>query len=249
MLGNDELRRLTAASDTDLSVAAQLWDNRVSRPYRGMLSQTIELSDRDRARLATWAFVSGYYYFNGRRVRETPLQANLHLAIESYRQERYRVYANEFYTGQIDTTSFERRSILDSKPAYIMAFLLAVGGISRVISRTTLREVLDNKLFAHGRRVSEYGDKLNSKPSGMVFTWSAQHYRGAVNMYFETEADARSGQGYTEYRNVLGLAEKHCDGAGSCLGESSRGWVAIGSLIPIGARTCGGNCLCSYEYR
>lgn len=53
------------------------------------------------------------------------------------------------------------------------------------------------------------------------------------------------GDGMREERNVLGRAE-HCDG---CLTETARDWVPIGTLIPVGERTCLSNCRCHLEYR
>lgn len=52
-------------------------------------------------------------------------------------------------------------------------------------------------------------------------------------------------KGYTEERNILHPAE-HCDG---CVGETARGWVDIGELIPVGERDCLGRCKCTIEYR
>lgn len=49
----------------------------------------------------------------------------------------------------------------------------------------------------------------------------------------------------TEERSVLGPAD-HCAG---CLAEREKGWVAIGSIQPIGTRTCLSRCKCHIEYR
>lgn len=51
--------------------------------------------------------------------------------------------------------------------------------------------------------------------------------------------------GYTEERSILHPAE-HCD---LCVSEAERGFVPIGTLIPIGERTCLGNDKCSVAYR
>src|SRR5262245_19724466 len=51
--------------------------------------------------------------------------------------------------------------------------------------------------------------------------------------------------GITHERNILGFAD-HCAG---CLAETGRGWVKIGSLVPIGSRDCLARCRCTYEYR
>jgi len=52
-------------------------------------------------------------------------------------------------------------------------------------------------------------------------------------------------RGFTEERNILGVAD-HCD---ECLQETSKGWSPIGSLIPIGQRTCIVNDHCTMQYR
>lgn len=50
--------------------------------------------------------------------------------------------------------------------------------------------------------------------------------------------------GFQFERNILHAAE-HC---GGCLGETARGWVRIGTLIPIGQRTCLRNDRCGIEF-
>lgn len=48
-----------------------------------------------------------------------------------------------------------------------------------------------------------------------------------------------------EERNILGIAE-HC---ASCIRETKRGWVPIGTLIPVGLRDCWFGCKCTVGYR
>lgn len=56
--------------------------------------------------------------------------------------------------------------------------------------------------------------------------------------------------GFDEERNVLESRDnRNCEGAGSCPGETARGWVPVGDLIPIGDRICRKNCRCHKEYR
>jgi hypothetical protein len=52
-------------------------------------------------------------------------------------------------------------------------------------------------------------------------------------------------RGMAMERNLLGSAD-HCSG---CLGETARGWVPIGSLIPCGSRQCLSRCHCSIIWR
>lgn len=54
--------------------------------------------------------------------------------------------------------------------------------------------------------------------------------------------------GMTEERNILGDAN-HCTGDNSCIKQSQRGWVAIGSLVAVGERTCLSRCRCWLDFR
>lgn len=52
-------------------------------------------------------------------------------------------------------------------------------------------------------------------------------------------------RGMTEERSLLsGLAS--CD---ECVSEAGTDWAPIGSLQPVGSRTCMSNCTCFFEYR
>lgn len=52
-------------------------------------------------------------------------------------------------------------------------------------------------------------------------------------------------EGFGEESNQLGVSD-HCLG---CLGETSRGWVRVGELVPVGLRQCGPRCHCYIIYR
>lgn len=49
-----------------------------------------------------------------------------------------------------------------------------------------------------------------------------------------------------EERNVLGASDRHC---AACVGCTARGWVPIGSLPPVGSRTCLSRCKCTIQTR
>jgi hypothetical protein len=67
---------------------------------------------------------------------------------------------------------------------------------------------------------------------------------GRGTYYVFTTKEMRAA-GKTEEENQLHPAE-HCQ---SCLDEAARGWVPIGTLIPIGQRDCLGRCRCTISYR
>lgn len=74
----------------------------------------------------------------------------------------------------------------------------------------------------------------------------ARQYGQASRVTFEREyGRGQQMRGYRFERNVLAPAE-HC---GECLAQTARGWVPVGTLVPIGRRQCRGNCRCSLRYR
>lgn len=72
-----------------------------------------------------------------------------------------------------------------------------------------------------------------------------QYAEAGRDSYHQTERASARRAGKREERNILHPAD-HCAG---CLGESARGWVRIGELIPIGRRICRRKCRCSLRFR
>lgn len=64
-------------------------------------------------------------------------------------------------------------------------------------------------------------------------------YEGSIK---ERERNA----GMAEERSFLEPGADHCE---ECPDEAGKGWSQIGSLIPVGSRTCLARCRCSFEYR
>lgn len=64
--------------------------------------------------------------------------------------------------------------------------------------------------------------------------------------YHQVDELAHRERGHTQERNILDAGAESC---GECEDESSRGWVPIGELVPIGGRTCKTRCRCFIEYR
>lgn len=74
----------------------------------------------------------------------------------------------------------------------------------------------------------------------------ARQYGQASRVTFEREYGRdQQARGYQSCRNVLHAGES----CAQCRSEAARGWVAVGSLVPVGRRTCRSNCRCSISYR
>lgn len=74
----------------------------------------------------------------------------------------------------------------------------------------------------------------------------ARLYSEAGRATYEAERGRREvGSGAREYRSV-----RHAtDSCEQCISEAAKGWVMVGTLIPIGQRLCRGNCKCTLTYR
>lgn len=80
---------------------------------------------------------------------------------------------------------------------------------------------------------------------GRVVARAQMYAEAGRDTYHQVERAGMQSTGRTMERNILHPAD-HC---GQCLGETARGWVPIGVLIPIGRRTCLRRCRCSLDYQ
>jgi hypothetical protein len=80
---------------------------------------------------------------------------------------------------------------------------------------------------------------------GSFFNRAKLYPANARVTFHEQQTAQLDALGYTEELNVLHPAE-HCV---ECIDARARGWVPIGTNVPIGKRQCVGNDRCSMRYR
>jgi hypothetical protein len=80
---------------------------------------------------------------------------------------------------------------------------------------------------------------------GTLVARAALYGQAARGTYERVVARAARNGGATQEKSVLGAAD-HCS---KCVGEAKKGWQPIGTLIPIGERTCLANCHCTFQYQ
>lgn len=81
--------------------------------------------------------------------------------------------------------------------------------------------------------------------NGTALTRSTMYADAARATHRAAQRRAAQQRGMEQERNQIGAAD-HCAG---CLGETARGWVEIGTLVPCGSRNCLARCHCSLTYR
>jgi hypothetical protein len=79
---------------------------------------------------------------------------------------------------------------------------------------------------------------------GRIVQRAQLYAQAGRDTYHQVERATMAKAGYRFEANVLHPAD-HC---GGCLGETARGRVRIGQLIPVGRRDCLRNCRCSMAY-
>lgn len=83
------------------------------------------------------------------------------------------------------------------------------------------------------------------KRDGGICRRQAMYVNSARISYGETARNVAELDGLMWEENILGANERHCPG---CVQQTNAGRVPIGTLVPIGARTCLSACQCHIMY-
>ena len=140
------------------------------------------------------------------------------------------------------------------KDTYLAAAALAVGGFARLTDEDLARVSADLR-FAYTRleRFARFAEQRmhDADSVGRVLARSALYARYTNGLYqrFRTESHTRAvdedgNRLFLFETNILGNAE-HCS---QCLEETAKGWVLIGTLVPVGNRICLANCKCRLSF-
>jgi hypothetical protein len=125
------------------------------------------------------------------------------------------------------------------------AAALAVGGWDNMTQEN--RDVLSGPLQLHLLKLEQLALGI---AAGLILlnrsitSRSAMYVKAAVSTY-EVVVSVKARTEFAEEMSTLHATES-CDG---CIGEAAKGWVPVGTLIPIGERECGVHCRCTLQYR
>lgn len=161
--------------------------------------------------------------------------------------QRMRVMGQAVSKGTVSLAEFHVAMRVEVKSAVINNAAAAKGGYAQLSFSDYGR--VGNEVKRHYTALDSFVTELYA---GTVKT-GTPGFAARVQLYFNTartffyklDREAQEAAGMTEERNRLHPAE-HC---ADCVAMSKMGWVAIGTLIPIGDRECVGNDKCDMEYR
>jgi hypothetical protein len=147
--------------------------------------------------------------------------------------------------GELSLAAWQAEAMRTIKLSQVATATIAHGGAARMGPA---------QYGAAGREIRTQYDYLRTfaeqvasgeQPLNGSLTARARQYGQAARVTFEREYRRdQQRRGYQSERNVLARAE-HC---AECREQTARGWVPVGSLVPVGQRTCRANCRCSLRY-
>jgi hypothetical protein len=180
-----------------------------------------------------------------RFVAGAEVRATLDVVIERSK-ERIADVSQRLHAGQISVADWQRAMMMEIKSIHTASAAAAAGGWAQMTPAlwgATGRLVRDEYAYLRDfvRQIASGEQRLDGD-----FLRRARMYGDAGRgTYHALETRLMRNRGWDEEASVLGVAD-HCQG---CLDEAARGFVPIGSLVPIGDRQCRSNCKCRKKYR
>ena len=195
----------------------------------------------------TWdSKASRYRDWQGHFVPPKRVRLALDKALDATARD-IRVFTQQFRDREISLIEWRREMRAAIKDSQLYAGAAARGGFAQ-FDQVDFGRIggLTGKQYKH---LEDFLKQINdgSTPfDGRIVSRAALYVQSARATYERMRMiEQRDNNSMTEERSLLHPAE-HCD---ECIAEAAKGWQPIGSLIPIGERTCLGNDRCTMEYR
>lgn len=148
--------------------------------------------------------------------------------------------------GQITLADWQTAMAAEIKQAHLASVMLANGGRQQMTQASFgYAGRLIRTQYEYLRTFAEEVASGKQRLDGTLNRRAGMYVDAARGTFYQAKERQARLMGHDEERNVLGVAD-HCDG---CVGETARGWVKIGELVPIGQRECRTNCRCRITTR
>lgn len=159
--------------------------------------------------------------------------------------ERLAALSRQMLAGELSLAEWQAGAMRTIKLAHVATATIAHGGQARMTFGhygSVGQDIRSHYQFLRG-----FAEQIASgeQPLTDGLIARARQYGQASRVTFERAyGQDQQRRGFQSCRNILGAAE-HC---AQCREQTARGWVPAGSLVPIGSRTCRGNCRCRIAY-
>lgn len=192
-----------------------------------------------------WSAKAGRYVrADGRFVSQKEVRRVIDRALDT-EDARVRRLAQSLRRGTINLGEWREQMRDSIKTVHTYSAAAAQGGWARVTQADYGRiGALLKQEYLYLERFT-FQIATGTQSLDTVASRAAEYVQAGRATYHQVERASMKKAGYRQEKNVLRPAD-HC---GGCIAERDRGWVPIGTLIPIGSRTCRRNCRCSLKYR
>lgn len=153
--------------------------------------------------------------------------------------------AQNLVDGSLSLADWQMKSAALLKNLHVAMGLAATGGLEAT-SASDLGYIASQikKQYSYLNKMALEIRKGEQALDGTLVARAALYTQAGREIYEAVVARAAKDGGATQERSILGAAD-HCN---DCVGEAAKGWVDIGTLIPIGQRQCLSNCRCGMQY-
>lgn len=161
--------------------------------------------------------------------------------------ERMAVLASRLSRGEISLATFQSDMMREIKLSQSAAAVIAHGGADQMTSRRwgyIGSQVKKQYKFAQGFAEDIASGKQAFTERGLVAR-ARQYGQASRTTFNQVLVRDQVARGYSYARNILHAGES----CSECKGQSSKGWMPIEDLVPIGSRTCRAQCRCTVEFR
>jgi len=185
-----------------------------------------------------------YRLANGRFVKETAVKQATLRTIKSSQAEMQRL-TTQLNRGELTIENWCTRFASELKNLHVSGAMAGGGGMANMTQADYGR--IGQELRFQYRRLGNFAAQIKAgELTDKQIEGRTNLYVASMNKTFEAARRTKAAEVMQEERNILGATDQHC---AVCIEQTARGWVPIGLLVPIGARTCMANCKCRYSFR
>lgn len=182
---------------------------------------------------------------SGRFVGRQQVRAALDVAIDNSAKS-IKALSQQLRDGNISLADWQLAMAREIKATHLASAALAKGGWAQ-LSQSDYGRVgqIVRQEYAYLNKLAQDIAAGRQPLDGRFLRRAEQYIQAGRATYHQVEQREMKVRGYDEERNIR-HARDSCPG---CLDATARGWVAIGTLPPVGGRDCRRNCRCTIEYR
>lgn len=150
-----------------------------------------------------------------------------------------------FRAGEITALQWQSEMLATVKQAHIASALAAYGGRDAMTPARwgTVGQIVRRE-YAYARAFAADVLSGRQRQNGRMDARARLYGQSIRGTYENIRRREVASAGLRWERNVRHASES----CRQCVGASGQGWVPIGTLPPVGQRTCRGNCRCTLSY-